>query len=198
MYPETNRVIQKGTETRDKIEEEYPHGGVVAPMSASPVDPLPSDDYSGYEGHPGGYLRSDSYYPARQGGRIDPGAYDHGTVAKTLHQMRAWANQDLKERLQDLEWRILKQCDLREQLVQERDDVLVQAFGGALIGLPAFEESRFNRDMQVQNLVQEMNQILYQMDGSGGLVSEAPNAETALLQFTFPDAASEVGRDMLG
>jgi len=195
-YPETNDMTQGNSEQDAVVQEEYPFGGVVAPQSAAPNDPISSDQSPGWGGHPGGYLQSDAYYPARQGGRIDPGSYDHEGVVKSMRQMREWANQDLKER-QDLEWRIVKLCDLREQLVKERDEVLVQAFGGALGGVGPFDPTRFDETLMVQNVIQDMYQILYQSDETGRVTFE-PSDEMPFLQFTFPNEASEVGRDMLG
>ena len=198
MYPESTLRTQDGPDSVAQVKEEFPHGGLVAPISGVPNEPLPSDQAPGYEAYPGGYASSDSYYPARQGGRIDPGAYDHDGVVKSMQQIRGWANQDLKERLQDIEWRIIKLCDLREQLIQERDTVLVQAFGGVLEGVGPFDPTRFDEKLRVQNIVQDMYEMLYPIDESNKVIAFVPSNQTVFLQFTFPDEASEVGRDMLG
>lgn len=196
-YPETNQTTEDAPETGSKVQEEYPFGGLIGPTSALPNEPVSSDQNPGWGGHPGGYLQSTTYYPARQGGRTDPGSYDHDTVVRSMRQIREWANQEIKER-QNLEWQIIKLCDLREQLVKERDDVLVQAFGGALDGVGPFDPTRFAEGLQVQKVVQDMYELLYQTEDSGRVRSFDPSKDTLFLQFTFPNDPSEVGRDMLG
>lgn len=198
MYPDSVDVLETNPDGSPSVTNEvYPHAGVVAPMSANPNEPIQGGDQTGYGPYQGGFLRSDHYYPARQGGRTSAGAFDSDTVVRTMHQIRHWANQEIKERLQDLEWRIVKLADLREQLIQERDEVLVQAFGGALTGPGSLDDVRFDPKLQVQNLIQDMYQLLYSTDASGMVTSFKPNANVPFMKFTFPDLPSEL-RDVLG
>lgn len=197
MHPEQIAMTQDFEDTPAVQQHEYPNGGVVAPMSGVPNEPVATDEDPGFPGYQGGYLKTATYYPARQGGRTDPGSYDHESVVRTMRLIRDWANQDLKE-LQDLEWRIIKQCDLREQLVQERDGVLVQAFGGALTGVGPFDPNYFDERYLVQNLVQDMYRMLYEVDDTGKVTSFTANLQSVALAFTFPDDPTEIGRDMLG
>lgn len=190
MYPQSRDVVG------DADLDQYPHGGVLAPKSASPVDPMPDGaGESGYGYYPGGMPDSEHFFPNQQGGRISPGAYDYNPLVKSMHQIRAWANQDIKERLNDLEARIIKQCDLREQLVQERDEVLVQAFGGALSSVGAFDLDRFDPDMQVQNLIQDVNNIVYRKDENGKPVAVRTDPGT-FLEFAFNDPPSYTGHEL--
>jgi hypothetical protein len=182
----------------------YPHGGVVAPLSAEPMENVevmvdgpdgnPVD--SGFGQDRGGWLNTDRYYPARQGGRADRGSWDSDSIVKAIHHTRQWANQEIKERLQDLEWRIIKLCDLREQLIRERDEILVQAFGGVLRGVKSFDQGRFNPDLLVQNVVNLLYYQIYETDGKG-LVSTKASKKIGLLPFTFEDLPSEL-RDPMG
>lgn len=192
MYPDGTVIADNGV---NRISEDYPHGGILAPMSEAPNEPL--DTPTGYGPSAGGFIRSDGYYPARQGGRTSLGSFDFDSLVRSMHLMRSWANQDIKERLQDMEWRILKLCDLREQLILEREEVLVQAFGGALSGVGDQEESRFNPAMRVQSLVQDMYDLLYDTRSDGETHFTA-KSEVAFLTFAFPDVPSEVTRDPLG
>jgi hypothetical protein len=196
-YPESTALTEGGTTQEVKVQEEYPHGGVAAPRSAAPNEPVSTDQDPGWGAFPGGYLETDAYYPARQGGRLDPGSYDHDGVTKSMQQIRGWASQEIKER-QNLEWQIMKLCDLREQLVQERDDTLVQAFGGAVTGVGPLDTTRFDESLLVQNIVQDMYALLYETDDTGRTTSFSPNSQVPFLQFTFPNVPSEVGRDMSG
>lgn len=196
MHPDTSALVSIDPESGEgRISDLYPYGGVVAPMSAAPMG-MPDQHNSNTNGYTGGFARTDRYYPARQGGTTSPGAYDHDAIVKTMHQLRGWANQDLKERLQNLEWQIVKLCDLREQLVKERDDILNQAFGGVLTGLPPLDESRFDSALRVQSLVQDMYQLLYDADPHGKSVLHA-RPDVPFLRFTFADLPSEL-RDPLG
>lgn len=189
MYPRTTTITidEDGYATRD---ERYPSSGVVFPLSDDPNDPLPINGESGYGASTGGMLNSRFYYPARQGGRVSPGSYDHGALTKSMHQMRSWANQDIKEVLNDMESRIIKQCDLREQLVKERDEVLVQAFGGVLSGIQDIDVERFDTNLLVQNLYQDVAVTIFEKAQDG--VSLVPTHRSdAYLLFTFPSTPED-------
>lgn len=179
------------------VEHRYPRGGVVAPRSAEPNSPEDEADDTGFGSYRGGWLQTDRYYPARQGGRQRMGSYDSESVVKTMQGIRKWAMQDIKERVLEIEARIIKQCDLREQLVRERDEVVVGAFGGTMHGIPFASSDRFNRNLLVQNLIAEMNKLLYQTNPDGSVRSYSPNDKVGLLPFTFEDLPSE-HRDPLG
>lgn len=169
--------------------EQYPSSGVVFPMSADPNDPLPSSKDTGYGASHGGMLNTHQDYSTRQGSRVSPGAYDHSSVVKTMHQMRAWANQDIKE-LNDMEARIIKLCDLREQLIHERDVVLVQAFGGVLTGVQDLDTERFDANLLVQNIYQDMANLVFKPTPDGaGLIPTHKDDE--FLPFTFPSVPAE-------
>ena len=185
MYPQSSTVDvdDDGIAT---VTERYPNSGVVTPLSADPNEPMTSDTDTGYGDYPGGLLKTHRYFPARQGGRISNGAFDHDAVVKTMHHIRAWANQDISATLSDLEARIIKQCDLREQLVHERDEIIVQAFGGVLAGVPDIDEDRFDTNLMVQNLVQDMSETIFTPDADGVLMIPIHRAD-AYLPFTFPD-----------
>ncbi len=111
--------------------------------------------------------------------------------------MRNWANQAIKEKVQDIEWRIVKQMDLREQLEQERDRVLMQAFGVALDALPTLDQERFSTGLTVQSLVNDFYNLLFQMKGPEEVQAFRAGPKLGFLDFTFADAVSEI-RDPLG
>ena len=214
-YPDGIEFLSESFDGDPVTMERYPHGGVVAPKTANYDSPVPeggsavplgggasktveAKGETGYGGYPGGYANTDRYYPARLGSRMDRGAFDSDTLVRTIHQVRSWANTTIKERFQDAEWRIIKQCDLREQLLTERDETLVQAFGGVLDGVEIFDDDRFVRGLYVQNLIQDMYQLLYETNADGSVRAFKTNQETAFLDFTFPDVTSEELRDAKG
>jgi len=169
---------------------QYPFDGLIAPRSAEPNEPYVSATDTGYGAFPGGMPRTHRYFPARQGGRISPGSYDYNAVVKSMHQIRDWTNQDIKERLSDLEARIIKQCDLREQLVHERDVVLVQAFGGALFGVAPLDEERFDKNLMVQNMIRDMEGLIYKVDDLGDIIAPRMR-DDAYLAFVLPDVPED-------
>lgn len=186
MHPQTTKVVPDG-EGGGASTHQYPFGGLVAPRSAEYNEPLPNEDTleSGYGVYPGGMPRTHKYFPARQGGHVSTGAYDYTAVVRSMHQMRSWANQDIKERLSDLEARIIKQCDLREQLLHEMHVVLVQAFGGVLHGVEDLDIEQFDRNLMVQNMIKDMEDLVYEKDASGRTVAPRHRPD-AFLEFTFP------------
>jgi hypothetical protein len=200
MKPDCAEVVEKEANGNLKIIYRYPNGGVVAPMSAEPMEPLSNGETSsGFGAYPGGFLNTERYYTARQGRRTSKGSFDFDSIVSSMNQIRSWANQEIKEKLQDIEWRIVKLCDLREQLEKERDMILVQAFGGALnsISSSEFDTNRFDPKIRVQNLIQEMNVLLYDTEPDGTVRSYTANVDVPFLEFTFNDVASE-WRDPLG
>lgn len=198
LFPDETKVVD--TAEGSVVFETYPGGGVVAPESVSynnpGVEPLATDgsefpEKTGYEGYEGGYVNSPRYYPRRQGGRLDRGAWDSDSIVRGMHGMRQWANKTIKTRLQNMEWRILKLSDLHEQLVQERDYVLMGAFGGVLKGMPELDEDMYDPRMLVQAIIADFYELLFQTDDAGLPHGFVPNTNTGFLYFTFDSTPEE-------
>jgi hypothetical protein len=192
MYPDSTSFDEDL-----KSNQQYPHGGVLAPMSSNPNEPLQSTDDTGYGSYRGGWIRSDKFYPGRQQGRVSQGGFDADSIVRAMHQIRAWANQTIKERLLEIEARIIKLSDLREQLVLERDEILVQAFGGVLAGVGPFDENRFDPALRVQNLIEDISKIIYE-SGPDGIAVAPRHRPDAYLPFTFPDLPSDLASSLGG
>jgi len=187
MYPDTTSIVDVLPDGSVIISEEYPFGGVIAPNSVESENPVDDPNDTGYGSYQGGRSQSAMDYSARLGGRNDRGLYDSDAIVKNIHMTRRWANQAIKERLQDIEWRVIKLADLREQLVYERDEILVQAFGGAMDGLPdVFDEERFMKGHLVQNLIQDMYELLFKMGDDGSVAAFTANVDTGLSMFIVP------------
>lgn len=203
MEPDQNEVLIENSDGTATIHEECPGGGVYAPKSVEYNNPVGNPGATGYERYEGGdpalnNKTTERFYGARIGGKVDRGAWDSDTIVKTMHKIRGWANQAIKERLQDIEWRIIKLVDLREQLIEERESTLQQAFGGFLTGLPdEFDSERFSQDMLVQNLIQTMNTLLFNLDPDDpdSVKAYRANADTGFLMWTFPSTTNEEVRD---
>ena len=135
--------------------ETQPYGGLVAAQSA---DPGAGGTYQG------GWLPLWRYPPRRLGGNH---TYDDQVVevSKTVHAAREWLRQDI-ESLNDLEARIIKQADLREQLMLERDELIPMAVGGSAMGL-SFNPEMYARSFHLSNIVATFDGVFYQLDPSG-------------------------------
>jgi hypothetical protein len=135
--------------------ETQPYGGLVAPQSA---DPGAAGTYQG------GWIPLWRYPPRRLGNNR---SYDDEVVevSRAIHAAREWIRQDI-ESLNDLEARILKQADLREQLQRERDEILPMAVGGSALGL-SFDASLYARSFHVCNIVSTFDGVFYTLDVTG-------------------------------
>ena len=207
LYPDSTAFDTDEEDNPTTARPHYPHGGVVAPKTVSYSNPVGEEGASGFEGYQGGFLELDRYYPARQGSRRDRGSRDDESVVRTVHTIRLWANQAIKERLQDIEWRIIKLSDLAEQLTKERDEVLVEAFGGSLdVLVDDFDPELHLQSLRVQSLIERMWVLIYvsgielddfKLDPDPEKLHEAPrstspeDANVGGLEFTFGDVPSE-------
>ena len=197
LYPDTTAWVMGADGLMVRVEA-YPGGGFVAPKSVSYIgqpSPLSEDgsvppEKTGYEAHEGGMIASHKYLPGRMGGRLNRGSWDYSTVNRLMHDVRKWANKEIKTRLQDMEWRIVKLSDLAEQLTKERDEVLQEAFAGQLSGLPPLDEDQQDPRRLCQCLIQDMYALLYETNGDVPFGFRA-NAETGFLGFTFPDVPED-------
>lgn len=192
LHPETTDWVV--TEFGETVAvQKYPGGGAPGPKSADYNDPLPESplpgemrpDMSGYEGYRGGMVDHPGYMPGRLGSRLDRGAWDYATVNRVMHDVRGWANKEIKTRLQDMEWRIVKLSDCWEQLKMERDDVLLGAFAGQLSNFPELDPDTVDPKRLVQVVMADMYDLLF--DRSGSKSSFKANPELGFLYFALED-----------
>lgn len=137
---------------------DQPYGGVVAPRS--------TDSYGPGGQYPGAlptFIR-DVY---TQVGRYFNQGDANGKIAIRADHARRWVSQSLAE-LGNLEARIIKLMDLREQLMHERDMVLQQAVGGSVDDFPeAPDPERFARNLHLTQIVAEMDRTFYVLGSDG-------------------------------
>lgn len=131
---------------------EQPGFGVVAPES---------DNRSVGGGDKGGWLRW-GRYPIRRVGRFINISEADQQIAYRVDLARRWANPSIQHRRNNIEARIVKLMDLREQLQQERDDILMQAVGGSVRGLPLPDPRQYSAADHLVRIVEEIDNILYQ------------------------------------
>jgi hypothetical protein len=143
----------------DSIYEDFPtqpYGGVIYPLSGAPAV---GTRYTG------GYLVVKKYTPARTGGRKD---LQDNTVAGAVDTSRRWVDQTIQYRIHNLEARILKLCDLREQLQQELE-AIIQAAGGVEGALPTLDQEFYDPKQGVARTVASMDAIFYEVNPETGV-----------------------------
>lgn len=184
MHPMSRNVNADGEDL-----DQYPDGGWVSPQTASPDQPLADGaSETGMTYFPGGMLKSPFFLANGQGGRVSPGSYDYNPLVKSMHHLRAWANQDIKERLHELEARIIKQCDLREQLVYERDVILPQTWGGSVHALADADNNYFDADLHGMSLIDDISKMVFKQDEDGNTVAtRQEESERGFLPFATDD-----------
>lgn len=86
-------------------------------------------------------------------------------VGKRVIASKSWLTQEIKELRNDLEARIIKLCDLREQLLKERTEVLISCVGG--LGGEEFDPDRFLADNHLANIVTFFDKAFYLLGEDG-------------------------------
>tara|TARA_Y100000591_G_C21809357_1_gene686955 strand:- start:810 stop:1673 length:864 start_codon:yes stop_codon:yes gene_type:complete len=141
-----------------EIKEMQPYTGVISPSSGNAI----SDrvDTTGV---------TDVWRdPARKLG--DKGTLwdDDSTklVGDRIIAARSWIQQEIKELRNDLEARIIKLCDLREQLLIERNEIVVSAIGGTTPGT-TFDTEAFLSDLHLSHIVFALDTDFYETKEDG-------------------------------
>ena len=79
-------------------------------------------------------------YPARKLGGNETNIYPEADeIGRQVSVARGWVRQEIAQLRNDIEARILKLCDLREQLIKERDEVIHNALVGSVAALKDFD-----------------------------------------------------------
>lgn len=162
-------------EEKDLTVESQPYGGVIYPKSGN---------YSPGNLYEGGFLVVKKYLPARIGGRKQ---VEDQTVAGLVAQSREWLNQGLRERLNNLEARIIKLCDLREQFLRELEE-LTFAVGGTAGSIPTLDTETFDADLDVAKIVAAIDSVFYET------TDHTPDFETINIEMlaTYPFLLSDI------
>jgi len=156
LRPDETMVLDLGSERQEV--QTVPHQGVAAPQSVDNAE-LGAFD--------GGYLPLSKYLPARLGSRAV--VWDKTVpIVEAVDGTRTWLRQEIREKRHRLEQRIVKLCDLREQLLIERDEWIEQAVGGTISGV-RFREEYHSDSRRLQSLISVIDQQFYGSDADGRL-----------------------------
>lgn len=148
-------VTQQGFES---VPFDQPYGGVISVTTA--------ESYGVGGQYPGG-ISVKLTDLTRNAGRYVEEADAGAKIAIKMDWARRWVRQELSE-LNQLEERIVKLMDLREQLMHERDVLIQQAIGGSVpdFGNPP-DPTRFARTLHLTEIVTQMDSVFYETDENG-------------------------------
>jgi hypothetical protein len=189
FIPDRTVVVEESPDGRVSTGDEFPYGGVAYPQTVEPNEP--EGDFGVYSG---GFVPVRKYVPARTGGRRDLDA-DAESFVNYIVAMRRPVRQEIRHKRNDLESKIIKLCDLSEQLRNEREEILAQAFGGLSTSDQGFNPDRFPQVLRVPRIAETIDEIFYARDDAGILdfnvtnTSELTKFET-LLEDILPDEAN--------
>ena len=150
LSPETT-VDMTPNDPDSEGQETQPYNGVVSPKSGS---------YTPGVKYEGGYMTLKKYLPAKIGGRRH---LDDTRVADRVDIGRRWVNKEIRYKRNDIESRILKLCDLREQLTEELEGITV-ATAAVASTIPLLDPERYPEDLTVAQVVAAIDSVFYVMD----------------------------------
>lgn len=131
----------------------YPYQGIVAEKSTS--------GYGIGGRNPQGLATFSRDPYARVGRNIDLSSANQ-TIAIKMDYARRWTQQAIQEKRNLMEQRIIKLMDLRECLIQERNDILIQSIGGSVDILPELPNpGQYHRGLHLTRIVSEIDGVFY-------------------------------------
>jgi hypothetical protein len=170
LTPDQTVVLDPSTGPADGTPTQ-PYQGVIAPKSGV---------YSSGSEYEGGYLMLKKYLPARMGGRKE---VEDQRVGSRVDFGRRWVNKEIKTKRHNIEQRIIKLMDLREQLGQELD-AITAAMGGIDASTPNFDAERFDIDLTTSSIAESIDRVFYVMDETNTPDFDEPNEEN-LADYDF-------------
>lgn len=163
-------LIPYSSYTKDgvAIVERYPHGGVVFPATGDPTKTQ----------YDGGFSSLESDVARRTGGRKK-----HSTdrVAFHVDHSRRWVAKEIREKRTDIEARIIKLMDLREQLEQEVIQIIL-AVGGTVGSLAGVDRRLFESTLNAVSLIHFLDTVFWE-GGDGTL--DMNNQSENLMHYPF-------------
>jgi len=162
-------VVFTNTDGNQQERGSQPGEGVISPQDGV---------YSIGATYEGGFLNIKKYIPARTGGRI---TLEDQRVAGQVLQARRPHNQAIRYKRNDLEWRVIKLCDLREQLLLELEELTLSA-SGEVTASASRDESQYENVLGVAGIIAAIDRVFYTTSDNGSADYSTPN-EDALRDF---------------
>lgn len=163
LTPDSYRItsepnVQEGWRAGDlSLNFTQPYGGVLYPESQE------ESDFKGQDQR--GWLPLWKYPPRKLGGsdvNIFPEADE---IGGQIAESRRWVRQEISQLRNDLEARIIKLCDLREQLIRERDEVLYNALSGSVAALEDFDPTEVLDENHLSFIVTNIDLNFFEVKG---------------------------------
>lgn len=171
LNPDSFEIVSQTTEDDGNVTTETrelePYGGIVSPRSA---DPVTIGLYTG------GWLPLWRYPPRKFGNNVTY-VTESAEMTPAIRAARDWVSREIRTKRNDIEARILKLCDLREQLSIERDEILPTAVGGVIAGLPYGEN--FAISFNVSSVINTIDAVFYPLTEDGEYDFANPRATEA-------------------
>lgn len=119
------------------------------------------------------------YKPSRIGGNV---ITPDGPVGELVSRGRKWVSAEIRFKRNALEHRILKLCDLREQLIQELDTICwaVRGYG---VNSVNYDPSRYDDDLTVAKIVYTLDAVFRVPEEDGTVRHTAPVNDAALAAY---------------
>ncbi len=184
LTPDAFEVIEDGGEAGG-LRETQPYGGAAWSASRDPM-------VSGLS--TGGWIPLWRYPPRRLGtNRSYPDK--SAEVARDTRAMRHWITREIRNLRNDLEARILKLCDLREQLQIEANELIPQAVGGVVPGVN-YDSNLHAVSHHVSAVTDAIDSIFYPVTPDGMFDfshprSTGPNPEYPTLMDDAPEGEED-------
>jgi len=187
LHPDSFEIVGEETSedgsTTSVIRDTEPYGGIVSPRSA---DPITSGLYTG------GWLPLWRYPPRKFGNNITY-VSEAAEMAPVVHSARHWISKEIRTKRNDIEARILKLCDLREQLMLERDEILPSAVGGVISGIPYGED--FAISFNLSSVVNSIDAVFYPIGDTGEYDFSLPRASVSTPPYPVLLEDAETGEE---
>lgn len=182
LKPDTYKLeYNPSTDTFKRIDE-YPYGGVVYPIS---VD---EDDGAIGSINQAGWLVF-WRYPARKLNSNSSHVHETEAIGRAFSYTRDWVRQEIKELRNDLEYKILTLCDLREQLLKELNETIPTAVGDVIYGV-GYDVNEFSTDHHLSTIVNQIDLIFYQR-GEDGFADFTKPRITTDSDIAFPSLVED-------
>lgn len=169
----------EGEELAPAIRETQPYGGSAWSGSIDPI-------LGGL--HTGGWIPL-WRYPPRRFGNNQSYADEVSDITRDIHAMRSWVSQEIRTLRNDLEARIIKLCDLREQLQNEANELIPQAVGGVIPGVN-YDASQYAVSHHVSAITDAFDTVFYPVlaDGTFDFASPRQTAPNPTYPTLLDDA----------
>lgn len=116
-------------------------------------------------------------HPPRRFGNVVAYNDQASEVHRSVDAMRGWVRDEIVTLRNDLEARILKQMDLREQLLREVDELIPQAVGGVVPGVE-YAPAQHAASYHVSAITDMFDEVFYPVDDEGNFDFSDPLTST--------------------